>query len=197
MKEKEIKEKINQGFLRIRVLFEIIGKPKEHIEKTMKAYLENIATDDRLHILESEVEPAEELEEEMFGVVGEMELLVEGIDIISWLAINFSPASIELIEPEKLLLEQKEITHWVNDYLAKLHEVGVIQKSMKSQEEGLIRNFNAMTRNAIILCLNEPRDTDFISKKIGMGVEHAEKFLEALIKEGKVVKEKNKYALSK
>jgi hypothetical protein len=196
MKEKEIAEKIAQGHLKIRVIFEIIGKPKEHIENTMKAYLESIKAENDLYTLETEIENAEQLEDDMFGVVGELELLIPSIDKISWLAINFSPASIEVIQPEKLLLEQKEITHWVNDYLAKLHEIGIIQKSMQSQQEGLIRNFNAMTRNAILLCMNEPRDAEYISKKIGMTIEHAEKFLEALIKEKKIIKEKNnKYAI--
>lgn len=196
MKQKEIAEKIEKGYLKIRVIFEIIGKPKEHIENTMKAYLESIKAENDLYTLESEVECAEQLEDDMFGVVGELELLIPSIDKISWLAINFSPASIELIEPEKLVLEQKEITHWVNDYLAKLHEIGIIQKSMQSQQEGLVRNFNAMTRNAILLSMNEPRDAEYISKKIGMSIEHTEKFLEALIKEKKIIKEKNnKYAI--
>lgn len=196
MKEKEIKEKIDEGYLRSRVLFEIIGRPKEHVEKTMQAYLTKISTQEDLFVLEQEVEAVDEIEEGMFSVVGEMEILVPSIDTLTWLAINFSPASIELLEPEKLTLKQKEISNWVNDFLAKLHEIGIIQKSMKSQHDGLVRNFNAMTRNAIILCLNEPRDTEFIAKKIGMTTEHTKKFLDALIKENKVKKDKNKYALA-
>ncbi|MFP4522996.1 MAG: hypothetical protein ACOCQQ_00090 [Candidatus Nanoarchaeia archaeon] len=197
MKEKEIKEKINEGYLRVRILFEIIGKPKEHVEKTMKAYLDKIATEQDITILEQEVEPVDEIEKGMFSVIGEMEVLVPTVDKLTWLAINFSPASIELIEPEKITLQQKEISNWVNDFLAKLHEIGIMQKSMQSQQEGLVRNFNAMTRNAIILCLNEPRDAEYIAKKIGMQASHAEKFLEALIKENKIKKDKTKYALAK
>jgi hypothetical protein len=196
MKEKELNEKIEQGYLKIRVIFEIIGKPKEHIEQTMKAYLENVKAENGIITLHSEVEAGEELEDDMFGVVGEVELLVPSIDKLSWLAINFSPASIEVIEPEKIIFQQKDINHWANDFLAKLHEIGILQKSAKSQQEGLIRNFNAMTRNAIILCLNEPRDEEYLAKKIGMNIEHTQKFLEALIKEKRIIKEKNKYKIA-
>ncbi len=131
----------------------------------------------------------------MFSAVAETELLVKNLEKITWLAMNFSPASIEIIEPIKFTISQKDITNWINDLLSKLHEIGMIRKSDQGQMEGLIRNFNAMTRNAIILSLSEPRTVEQIGKKIGMNSEHAEKFLEALIKEKKIRKEKTKYYL--
>jgi hypothetical protein len=198
MKEKEIKKHIEEGFLRARVIFEIIGKPKEHIENTLKAYIENIKTKETdIHILEEEYEPAEEIEEELFSVIAEVELLVPNIEKLTWLAINFSPASIELIQPDAITLEQKQVSHWITDMLARLHEVGVIQKTLTGQNQALIKNFNAMTRNAILLCLQDGgKDVEFICKKIGMPAEHTDKFLEALQQEKKIKKEKNQYYLA-
>ncbi len=203
MNSKEIKQLIEEGYLRIRVLFEIIGSPKEHVEQTLKAYVENIKTKETdIHVLSEEFEPAEELEGEdqkgLFGTVAEVEMLVPHIQKLTWLAINFSPASIELLEPDKLTLGQKEVGDWITDMLARLHEIGMIQKSLSSQNEGLIRNFNAMTRNAIILSLQEgEKDIQFISKKIGMIPEHTEKFLDALIKEKKIGKNSNQHYILK
>ncbi|MDD3175055.1 MAG: hypothetical protein PHU51_01105 [Candidatus Nanoarchaeia archaeon] len=195
MKDKEIKEYIEKKYLRINTIFEIIGHPKEHVESTMKAYVENIKKDSEIVVLKEEYEPAEELEGGVFGVIAEIEMLVKNIEKLTWLCVNFSPASIELIEPDEVVIEQKEITHWLNDLLAKLHEIGVAQKKIHSDNEGLIRNFNAMTRNAILLVLKEPCDIQSISKKIGMEDKHTELFVEKLIKEKKIVKEKNVYHL--
>ena len=203
MKSNEIKKLLEEGYLKIRVIFEIIGRPKEHIEQTIKAYIENIKTKETdIHVLSEDYEPAEELEGEdkegLFGVMAEVEMLVPNIQKLTWLVINFSPASVEVLEPSELTLDQRTIGEWITDMLAKLHEIGMFQKSIASQNEGLIRNFNAMTRNAIILCLQDSeKDINYISKKIGMNNEHTEKFLNALVKEGKIKKEKNNYYLIK
>ncbi len=198
MKDKEIKKHIEEGHLRIRVIFEIMGKPKEHVENTLKAYVENIKTKETdIHVLEEDFEPAEEVEEGLFSTVAEVEMLVPDIEKLSWIAINFSPASIELIEPDKIVMEQKQVSHWITDMLARLHEVGMIQKTVTGQNQALIKNFNAMTRNAILLCLqNGGKDVEFLSKKIGMPAEHTEKFLDALTQEKKIKKEKNQYHLA-
>ncbi len=195
MKDKEIRKFIDEGYLRITVIFEIIGHPKKHVEDTLKAYIANIKGDKDLEVISEEYEEAEELEGDVFSVVAETQMLIRNIEKLTELCINYSPASIEIMEPDKLTLEQRDLNHWLNDMLAKIHEVGIIQKQLNSQKEGLIRNFNAMTRNAIILVLKEPSDLSTISKKIGMIDEHTEKFVEALIKEKKVEKKKNLYQL--
>jgi len=195
MNKNEQKELIEKGHLRANIIFEIIGKPKEHIEQTMKAYIENIKQETELKIINEEQEPAEEMEDGLFGVIAEVEMLIPNIEKLNWLCINFTPASIEILEPNKMTVKAKEIMDWTNDLLSRLHEIGIVQKNLQGQHDVLVKNFNAMTRNAIILSLKETNDLEEIGKKIGMTKEHTEKFINALIKEGKVKKEKNKYYL--
>ncbi len=195
MKDKEIKEYLDKKYLHTRIMFEVVGRPKEHIQTTIKQYIERIKQDKELVFIAEEFDDAEEVEEGVFGAVAEVEILIKDTTKLTWLCINFSPASVEILDPPQLLIQQKEITDWYNDLLARLHEIGIAQKTLSSQQEGLIRNFNAMTRNAILLVLKEPAEMDQISKRIGMTNEHTEKFLEALIKEKKIKKDKNKYHL--
>ncbi len=195
MNTKEQKELIEKGYLRANIIFEIIGKPKEHIEKTLKSYIENIKQDEELTIVNEEYENAEEMEDGVFGVVAETEMLLPSLEKLNWLCINFTPASIEILEPNKKTITAKEIMDWTNDLLSRLHEIGMIQKNTQGQQDVLIKNFNAMTRNAIILSLNATNEIEEIAKKVGMNKEHTEPFLEALIKEGKIKKEQNKYYL--
>jgi hypothetical protein len=195
MKEKEIKEYLEKSYIRISVIFEIVGKPKKHVEETIKAYIANIKTNEEIKIIKEEYEPAEDAGDDLFSTVAEVEMLVLNMDKLTWLAINFSPASIEIIEPAVLTIEQKEMTNYLNDLLARLHEIGMIQKAIKSQSETLIRNFNSMTRNAILLVLREGAEIKIISQKIGMSDEHTQKFLDALLKEKKIKKEGNSFYL--
>lgn len=195
MDSKEIKKFIDKGYLRVNVMFEIAGKPKKHIEDTLKAYIENIKQDELIHIIKEEYEDAEEIEDGIFSTVSEIEMLLPSIEKLNWLCINFSPASVEIIEPENKRVSQKEIGDWMNDLLSRLHEIGMVQKNLKGQYDMLVRNFNAMTRNAIVLALKETNEIEAIAKKIGMPKEHTIQFLDALIKEEKVRKDKNKYYL--
>jgi hypothetical protein len=195
MKTKEIKKLIDEGYLRTNVIFEIVGKPKEHIENTLKAYIENIKQEEKIHTIKEEYEEADEMEEGIFSTVAEIEMLLPNIEKLTWLCINFSPASVEILEPDSKTISQKEMGDWLNDLLSRLHEIGMVQKNLKGQYDILVKNFNSMTRNAIVLSLKDTNEMDTIAKKIGMPKEHTEKFLEALIKEEKVRKEKNKYFL--
>ena len=195
MKNKEIKEYLEKGFIKISTIFEIIGHPKKHVEDTMKAYIANIKTDDGIKVISEEYEDAEEIEKDLFSIVADVSMLIKNFEKLTWLAINFSPASIEIMEPDKVNVTQRELNHYLNDLLSKMHEIGIVQKQVTSQNQGLIRNFNAMTRNAILLVLKEPADIATIGKKIGMGEKHTTEFVEALIKEKKIVKDKNKYRI--
>ncbi len=195
MKAKEIEQKIDEGHLRVNVIFELVGKPREHVEQTIKAYVENVSTQEGVHLLSQEIDDVDELEEGVFSTIAETELLVENIEKLTWLAFNFSPASIELLEPEEIALDQRQTTMWLNDMLAKLHEVGMMQKNMQGQQDVLIKNFNAMTRNAILLATKETNEIEEIGKKVGLEEVHVKKFLDALEKENKIREEKGKYYL--
>ena len=38
----DVKEKLDEGYIQSRVVVEVIGKPKEHVEKTMQEYVDKI-----------------------------------------------------------------------------------------------------------------------------------------------------------
>ena len=46
--EAQIKEQLSEGWLRVLITFELVGKPREHIEATIKSYLANIKQDKRI-----------------------------------------------------------------------------------------------------------------------------------------------------
>lgn len=196
MKKKEIQEKIEEGYLRVIVIFELVGKPKQHIEQTIKAYVENVKSQEDIMCIREEFEEANEMEDGVFSTLAEIELLIPSLEKLTWLCINFTPASIELMEPQTITWEQQQITHWMNDLLSRLHEIGMVQKNLHGQHQILVKNFNAMTRNAILLSLQTTNDLEGVAKKIGMDQKHTKKFLEALEQEKKVREEKGKYYLS-
>src|SRR5687767_13589124 len=99
MKDSQIREHIAKGWIRAIITFEVVGKPKEHVERSLGEYIDNVKKDERVIFLKEDREEAIEHEDGMFSTFSESEMLVKGLDTFTWLCINFSPASIEVLEP--------------------------------------------------------------------------------------------------
>ncbi len=160
----------------------------------MKLFLASIDQEENVIALEKDFEEVMPVGDDMFSIAAEVEYLVLGMEKLTWLAFNFMPASIEIMAPEELTFTEKDVSNWLNDILAKLHEVNVNHTNLKGSNEGLVRNLNATIRNSILLSIEHgPISIKEISKKIGISEENTQKFLDAMIKEKKIVLDDKKY----
>ena len=119
---------------------------------------------------------------------------IKGLEKLTWLCFNYSPATIEIIEPAEFKFKEKELTNWLNDLLAKLHEIGTLSKQVSSENRFIVQNMNRLIKNAILFSIDQgfstPKD---ISTKSGIGIKELKPFFEALIKEGKINLSKDQY----
>lgn len=182
MKEKEIKERIASGSILCKVIFEMAGNPKEHVEQTLKAYITQIKEDPSYVFMNEYYAPAEE-NDKIWSTFYEADVLVSNFERLNILCFNLTPASLEIIEPEQFSMTQKELTYWYNDLLSRLHEVSVAVKNLNSESDLLKVNLNRSIRNCVVLSLTESRTADEIAMKVGIDKEHLQPFIDALVKE--------------
>jgi len=191
---KKGKTKIPPGWIKINMIFEMIGNPKEYIENTLKDYMINIGTDSNIKILEEDYGKAEEIEKGLFSTFVEANMLVNGLEKLTWLCMNFTPASIEIIEPSDFKFNAGRLQNWINDLLSNLHEVGIISKQIASENKLIVKNMNRLIKNNILLCINAGFDTPKeMEEKTGIPYKQLKPFFDALIKEGKLAVHENKY----
>ncbi|MFH1212270.1 MAG: hypothetical protein V1659_05085 [Candidatus Woesearchaeota archaeon] len=197
MNEKEIKLKIKeQGWIRINTMFELLGSPKEHVEKVIKGYIEEIRKNKEFIIITKE-EYGDTVEKEggLWSVFAECEMIIKNLDTITWLCINFMPASIEIIEPTKFNIDARELVNWTNDLLSKLHEVGASTRQSTSERDMLLKNINALLRNFILSSLRSgPLAAEDISKYIGVPAKELLPLFDAMVKEKSIKKQGEKYS---
>jgi len=196
LKPGEIKERMDEGWIRVLITFELVGKPRKHIEQTLHAYLTNIKQDER--ILSINEEYAEPMEQEggMFSTFCEFETLVENLEVLTWLAVNFMPASIEILEPDRLTFEGRELNNWYNDLISKLHEVSGSLREQHSVNQHLTQGMNALIKNAILATLKSGTKTGTaIEKSLGIPVKQLEPFLTNLVEKGEILKDGTTYRL--
>jgi len=192
MKDKESKELRDKERIVCRIIFEMAGNPKDHVEKTLKDYIKKIKEDPDYVFTKEYLSPAEE-NEGIWSLFYESEVIITNLEKLNLLCFNLGPASVEIIQPESMTLSDKRLTEVYNDFASKLHEVGMVVKSITSENDMLKVNLNRAVRNCVVLALNEPKTANEIAEKVGIDTEHIQPFLEALIKEKSLVKDGEKY----
>ncbi len=192
---KEIKEHVEKGYIRANILFEIVGNPEEHVSKTMDALIKHLEQQKDIIFINKEVGEPEETKDGLFGSYCEADLLLKNFGKLTWVIFNFMPASVEIIDPAKLTLKDKELTDLTNDVLAFLHETNTRVIQTNSLNQGMLRSINALVRNSILLTLlNGSKTAEEISKMAGITTKDLEPVFEAMIKEKTLIKKEDKYS---
>ncbi len=194
--EGEIRERQKEGWIRALITFELVGKPKEHIERTLRAYLENIKNDGRIVTITEEYADALEHEDGLFSAFCETEAIVEDLETFTWLAVNFMPASIEVIEPEQVPVLARVVTNWYNDLLSKLHETSNILREERAVNQHLTESLNALIKNSVLSALRDgPKGTPELEKLTGIRKEQLAPFIANLLEKKRMVQRGKTYAL--
>ncbi len=176
-------------------MFEIIGSPKEHIVSTLESYIDIMKKNDGIIVLSDEKgEPKYHKEDEVWATFTETEVLVEGIEKFVYICISFTPASIEILEPQKLTFTDKNLSDWLNEMLSLLHEIGMRQKQKSMQNVHFIKSMDALMKNIIRISLEKgPLTLEDLSKKTGVDQKSTTHYLGLLEKKGKVKKDGGKW----
>lgn len=184
MKDKQLKKELEKGKILTKVTFEMQGRPKKHIETTIKQYINKIKEDKELQILEEHIEKATELEEpkNVFSSFAEVDILFNNLEKITWLCINFMPASIELLEPEKFEFNSNNLQNWLNDVLSKLHQVDMVAKRVNDLNQVMNKNINTILKNFIMLLVKNKIPEDKMTQLIGIDIKTLKKYLTLLEK---------------
>jgi len=195
MDEKLIKSKIASGYIYVRSIIEVLGKPKEHVEETLKAHVKKISEDKDYNIIKKTVEKAER-QEDFFNAFAEIEFLVKDTLTLLSFCFDYMPSSVEIIEPEQIMIKNSDFTGFINDMQARLHALntGVIETNERSNF--YVRNTAVMLRNFLVVLLSsKPMTTTQMKPYIGISEVDIKKVLDVLLKEGKVKKQNELYSV--
>lgn len=181
--------------IRCKIIIEILGKPKEHVEKTIRMYVDNIKNDTDFIVLHSDFSEALE-KEKLWSVFAELEMVVKGIPKLIAFCFDYMPSSVEILKPEEFSMSKSIVEDLLNDLQARLHNVDMVVKKQKNENEFLKKNMNTAVRNIILISLaSGSLDKEKLSKVTGVSDKELKAFLDDLIKENKISEEKGIYSL--
>lgn len=193
MDEKQIKMKITQGFLHIRAIVEIVGKPEDYVKTALKDHLKKI--EDDFEVLKKTIEPPKE-HESYFSTFAEIEILVKDTNDLLSFTFDYLPSSIEILDPESIMINTNDFSDFLNDLQSRLLALnsGIIQA--KDLSKHYIKNSAVLLRNFLVMLLSSGAKT-LIQLQSFMGVKPVdiEKILNILINEKKVKQDNDLYSL--
>jgi len=184
-----VDETLKQEHIRCRIIIEVLGKPKEYVETTIREYVEKIKKDDDLIILNEEYSKAAE-QDKLWAIFVELELVVKGVHKLVGFCFEYMPSTIEIIKPDELRLKNRQMASFLNDLQGRLHNVDMIVKQLKNQNDFLRKNMNSIIQNTILISLRTMKlDIDKLSKVTGIKKDELDKYVEKMEKDNKIKKE--------
>ncbi len=196
MDDKQIKSKIADGYIHFRAIIEVLGKPKEYVTESIESYVNKIDEDEDYLLAKKDLEDAEQQEGSgLYLAFAEVECLAKDVKNVTNFCFDFMPSSIEILDPDRVILETSGLTDFLNDIQGRLHAVNIGINDYKQKNKNLITNTSTLLRNFIMVILRLPTKLSTISILTGLKDPETQKLLDALIKEGKIVKQGDLYKL--
>lgn len=190
----ETQERITKGQIKAKIIIEMMGAPKEHIESTIKQYVEKLKESDLFEIVDEKFFPAEE-QGKLFSTFTELDIWFKNMDILAAFCFEAMPSSIEIIEPLDLNFKGKALENLFNEILGKLHDLDLLVKQVRAEKQLIDTNAVHVLNNFIIHLLDKPKTAAEIGAKIGIQAKQTESFLKKLIEQDKIKQENGVYSL--
>jgi len=188
-----LKQRLEDGYIHVRTIIEVLGSPKEHVEETIHEYVKKIKDDEGYEVIESFFSETEK-KDEMWLVYVELEFVTKNITNVVGFCFDYMPSSIEILAPSELKFKEREFAGLLNDLQAKLHNLDMAVKETKLENNFLKSNVHGLVLNLITIILHKASLTlDDISTFSGINKDELDHFLNQLIAQKRIKKEGEKY----
>jgi len=140
---------MEKKWIKIRSIIEILGSPKEHVERTMGIVLGKLKEKKDLKVLGEKTFEAEKIKDKPFwSVFTELDIEARSIDALLGYCFDFMPSSIEILEPERLDFQCSELNNVLNDVLGRLHQYDMILKNLYAENILLKKRFEGKLKES-------------------------------------------------
>ena len=182
-----------------RAVIEVLGKPEEHVEKSLKKFVGNLKKDEDFKVTsEDYAQIKKQDEQELWAGFAEIEASTNNIDNLVRFCFDYMPSMIEIIEPKELKLSETDLSHFLNSLQARLHNIDMVAKQVKFENDQLKRNMTGLLRNYLLVLLNNKSfSSEQLSKFTGVKQEKLEDYLDQLTDEGRVELKDGVYSAKK
>jgi hypothetical protein len=188
---------MNRERINCRVIIEMLGAPKEHIEETIRSYVKQLKEEYKtVKVLREHFAEATK-KDKLYSTFAELDLEVEGAGNLINFCFDYMPSSVEIFEPDELAYDSRDFTLFLNDLQGKLHRIDMALKNLSAENQILKKNNMIVVRNMIKMILKSgPSKVDDIAATAGLKKEAADKVLVTMLQDKTVKYANEMYSLA-
>ncbi len=183
-----------------RAVVEVLGKPKEHIENALKTYLQSLKEDHNYKLLRADIAETEQQgKEELWATFAEVEVRTPSLQHLVSFCFEYMPSTLEVIEPIQVSFTDTQLSEFLSDLQARLHQVDMVAKHVKMENDMLKKSMGALLTNYVTVLLSKGGNmtSEQLSNLTGLSQDKLEDYLDTLIDKGKINLKEGFYYLVK
>ena len=117
------------------MMLEIIGRPAEHLTKTLNKIIDDIDKEPRVIVKDKKVVEPKEVEgqKNFFSSFAEIEVEVEGILDLVVLCFKYMPAHVEVVNPELIAVTNNSWSEILSEIVRKLHGYEEVSRVLQNE----------------------------------------------------------------
>ena len=136
--------------IKIIAIFEMMGRPEEHLAKAMQDLIETISKEKGVTIASKKINEPKKVEQKdkdgkiiehkdgpLFTTFAEVELELNHVRDLIAISFKYMPANIEIINPTSFSLTNSDLSILINEVLARMHYYDAVAKSAIIQNQML------------------------------------------------------------
>lgn len=175
-----------------RCIVEIMGAPKEFIEKKLKEHVEKLKEDELKILNERYDEPIEK--DKLFSQFVELEIHFKDLRELLDFCFDSMPSTVEILKPDVLNMEMSVFEDFLNDFQTRLHHTDMLLKTLTAQKSVLDKNaINVLHNFVLYACRQKPHTLEELSKMTGIAQNELKQFVDGLADKGGLKKEGEAY----
>jgi len=117
----------------IRITFEVLGSPKDHVEKTLKDYMDKLKAESGVNITDLRIHDAIQQDNKLWSTFSEVELELDDVKKLTDICLDYLPSTLEILEPAGMEIDMDMFSESLNDLLATLHKYTMTIKKLQSE----------------------------------------------------------------
>lgn len=127
--------------IRAIMIVESMGRPADYLKTSLASHMGRLKERKEVEIISEKIhEPKkmEEMKEEMYTCFSEVEIKTATMLNLVEVIFDYMPASVEIIEPEKIEFNLNESNNFVNELAGRLHKYDEITKVAQMQAQQMV-----------------------------------------------------------
>ena len=129
LEKEEIKEKLEKGWIKAQMWFEVLTSTKELAESTLTDHIKSLQNMKNTHILSEKFEETIKMKnpprdiKQAFSKIAQVEILTKDIETLLFAVIYFAPSGVEILEPKELTIGIDAIQSIMNSIADVMHKL--------------------------------------------------------------------------